>query len=46
MIAYEHLEDDHENYSIMELIGRGAFGKVYKAVNNKTNEEAAVKVNL
>ena len=44
MIDIKHLEDDLNSYSIKELIGWGAFGKVYKAIDNITKEEVAIKV--
>lgn len=33
-----------ENYSLLEVIGSGQYGKVYKAVNIKNNSLVAVKV--
>lgn len=33
-----------ENYSLLEVIGQGQYGKVYKALNIKTNSLVAVKV--
>jgi len=32
-----------ENYSVVSQIGEGTYGKVYKAVNIKTNEVVAIK---
>jgi serine/threonine protein kinase len=32
-----------EKYKILEKLGEGAFGKVYKAVNKKSNEIVAIK---
>jgi serine/threonine protein kinase len=34
----------HSNYNILEEIGKGQFGKVYKAINKNTNEEVAIKI--
>lgn len=33
-----------ENYSLLEVIGQGQYGKVYKALNIKNNSLVAVKV--
>lgn len=33
-----------ENYSLLEVIGAGQYGKVYKALNIKTNSLVAIKV--
>jgi serine/threonine protein kinase len=32
-----------EKYKILEMLGEGAFGKVYKALNKKTGETVAIK---
>jgi casein kinase 1 epsilon len=31
-------------YQIMSMIGKGAFGQIWKAVNRNTGEEVAVKL--
>ena len=33
-----------ENYSLLEIIGSGQYGKVYKALNIKNNNLVAIKV--
>jgi serine/threonine protein kinase len=33
-----------ENYVLDNMIGEGEFGKVYKAVNEKTNQTVAIKI--
>lgn len=33
-----------ENYTLYEVIGEGAYGKVYRAINKVDNKEYAVKV--
>ena len=33
-----------ENYTLHEIIGEGAYGKVYRAINKNDNKEYAVKV--
>ncbi|CAJ0830907.1 10592_t:CDS:2, partial [Entrophospora sp. SA101] len=35
---------DKERYSKQELVGRGAYGSVYKGIDNETNEVVAIKV--
>ncbi|CAH1757261.1 7310_t:CDS:10 [Entrophospora sp. SA101] len=37
-------ELDKERYSKQELVGRGAYGSVYKGIDNETNEVVAIKV--
>jgi serine/threonine protein kinase len=32
------------NYEILEEIGQGNFGKVYKGKNKETNEKVAIKI--
>ena len=33
-----------QNYTLYEIIGEGAYGKVYRAINKNDNKEYAVKV--
>ena len=33
-----------ENYTLYEIIGEGAYGKVYRAINKLDSKEYAVKV--
>lgn len=33
-----------ENYTLYEIIGEGAYGKVYRAINKNDGKEYAVKV--
>ena len=33
-----------ENYCLETVIGEGEFGKVYKAINEKTDQTVAIKV--
>ena len=33
-----------ENYCLENVIGEGQFGKVYKAINEKTEQTVAIKV--
>lgn len=33
-----------ENYCLQTVIGEGEFGKVYKAINEKTEQLVAIKV--
>jgi mitogen-activated protein kinase 1/3 len=32
-----------ENYEFLNLLGQGAYGKVYEAVNKKSNQKVAIK---
>ena len=44
----DNKKDNHEDYKkyyeIIELIGEGGFGKVFKAIDKKTHEERAIKI--
>lgn len=33
-----------DNYTLLQLIGEGNYGKVYRAKNVKTNQEYAIKI--
>ncbi|KAK7153686.1 hypothetical protein R3I94_007160 [Phoxinus phoxinus] len=44
MIGLESLADPSSDWDIMETIGKGTYGKVYKVINKKDGSLAAVKV--
>uniref|UniRef100_A0A7N6AMA7 Myosin IIIB n=1 Tax=Anabas testudineus TaxID=64144 RepID=A0A7N6AMA7_ANATE len=44
MIGLENLGDPSGNWDIVETIGKGTYGKVYRVTNKKDGSEAAVKV--
>lgn len=44
MIGLENLGDPSDNWDIVETIGKGTYGKVYKVTNKKDGSQAAVKV--
>lgn len=44
MIRLENLGDPSANWDIVETIGKGTYGKVYKVINKKDGSQAAVKV--
>ncbi|CAB1435016.1 unnamed protein product [Pleuronectes platessa] len=44
MIGLESLGDPSGNWDIVETIGKGTYGKVYRVTNKKDGSEAAVKV--
>ncbi|KAF7215867.1 myosin-IIIb isoform X2 [Nothobranchius furzeri] len=44
MIGLESLGDPSENWDIVETIGKGTYGEVYKVTNKKDGSQAAVKV--
>ncbi|XP_070832062.1 myosin-IIIb isoform X3 [Chaetodon trifascialis] len=44
MIGMENLGDPSGNWDIVETIGKGTYGKVYRVTNKKDGSEAAVKV--
>lgn len=44
MIGLESLADPSADWDIMETIGKGTYGKVYKVINKKDGSQAAVKV--
>jgi len=42
---YEHQDEDPEEiFTIIQPLGKGAFGEVYKALNNKDGEIVALKI--
>uniref|UniRef100_A0A8C9SGA8 non-specific serine/threonine protein kinase n=1 Tax=Scleropages formosus TaxID=113540 RepID=A0A8C9SGA8_SCLFO len=44
MIGLESLADPSGNWDIVETIGKGTYGKVYRVTNRKDGSQAAVKV--
>lgn len=44
MIRLEGLEHPSDDWEIVETIGEGTYGKVYKVNNKKDGSQAAVKV--
>lgn len=44
MIGLENLGDPSGNWDIVETIGTGTYGKVYRVTNKKDGSQAAVKV--
>lgn len=44
MIGLESLADPSDTWEIIETIGKGTYGKVYKVANKKDGSLAAVKI--
>ncbi|KAL8183447.1 UNVERIFIED_CONTAM: Myosin-IIIb [Gekko kuhli] len=44
MIGLESLPDPSDTWEIVETIGKGTYGKVYKVTNKKDGSLAAVKI--
>ncbi|XP_026152300.1 myosin-IIIb isoform X1 [Mastacembelus armatus] len=44
MMGLENLGDPSANWDIVETIGKGTYGKVYRVTNKKDGSQAAVKV--
>uniref|UniRef100_H2MS45 non-specific serine/threonine protein kinase n=1 Tax=Oryzias latipes TaxID=8090 RepID=H2MS45_ORYLA len=44
MIGFENLGDPSSNWEIVETIGKGTYGKVYRVTSKKDGSQAAVKV--
>ncbi|XP_068428559.1 myosin-IIIb [Clinocottus analis] len=44
MLGMENLGDPSSNWDIVETIGKGTYGKVYRVTNKKDGSQAAVKV--
>uniref|UniRef100_A0A8C6X0G6 Protein kinase domain-containing protein n=1 Tax=Naja naja TaxID=35670 RepID=A0A8C6X0G6_NAJNA len=44
MIGLESLPDPTDTWEIIETIGKGTYGKVYKVTNKKDGSLAAVKI--
>lgn len=44
MMDMEHLGDPSGDWDIVETIGKGTYGKVYRVTNKKDGSQAAVKV--
>ncbi len=44
MIGLESLTDPSSDWDIVETIGKGTYGKVYKVISKKDGSQAAVKV--
>ncbi|XP_036422044.1 myosin-IIIb isoform X2 [Colossoma macropomum] len=44
MIGLESLADPSDDWDIVETIGKGTYGKVYRVINKKDGSQAAVKI--
>lgn len=44
MIGTENLDDPSGDWDIVETIGKGTYGKVYRVTSKKDGSQAAVKV--
>lgn len=44
MLGLETLGDPSDDWDIVETIGKGTYGKVYRVTNKKDGSQAAVKV--
>lgn len=44
MLGLETLGDPSGDWAIVETIGKGTYGKVYRVTNKKDGSQAAVKV--
>ncbi|KAL4636182.1 myosin-IIIb isoform X9 [Arapaima gigas] len=44
MIGLESLTDPSSDWEILETIGKGTYGKVYRVTSRKDGSQAAVKV--
>lgn len=44
MLRLESLPDPTDTWEIIETIGKGTYGKVYKVINKKDGSLAAVKI--
>ncbi len=44
MIGLESLADPSSDWDILETIGKGTYGKVYKVISKKDGSQAAVKI--
>lgn len=44
MIGVQNLGDPSGDWDIVETIGKGTYGKVYRVTNKKDGSQAAVKV--
>uniref|UniRef100_A0A3B4E5A8 non-specific serine/threonine protein kinase n=1 Tax=Pygocentrus nattereri TaxID=42514 RepID=A0A3B4E5A8_PYGNA len=44
MIGLEALADPSDDWDIVETIGKGTYGKVYRVINKKDGSQAAVKI--
>lgn len=46
MSDWGQFDDNNSKYKIKQLIGRGAFGNVYKAIDSESGNEVAIKVSI
>ena len=44
MLGFESLPDPTDTWEIIETIGKGTYGKVYKVTNKRDGSLAAVKI--